>query len=154
MITNGMIYQNHRRIHTPGCSQYNQWSKRDWNTPATRSELQVVDASFGWKQRMICATSWDSNPSLTFLPGPPRSKSAYSSAGRLCIIDSIYLSLSHGSFHCHKWRSPADRVTDLGGLTVQAHCLSGHALSLSTTTASSTIISQHIVAYYATGIEC
>ena len=26
-----------------------------------------------------------------------------------------------------KWRSPADGVADLGGLTVQAHCLSGYS---------------------------
>ena len=30
-------------------------------------------------------------------------------------------------FHCQKWRSPADGVTGLGGLTVQTHCLSGHS---------------------------
>ena len=26
-----------------------------------------------------------------------------------------------------RWRSPADRVAGLGGLTVQAHCLSGYS---------------------------
>ena len=126
-----------------------------------------VDVSFGERERKIHrdpAGNWTRdllNTSRTLLPlshwthGRGAEASLHITAMLEAPADSSCLSLSHRWLHClvFKWRSLADGVAGLGWIDCTG-TLPERILSLSTTPASSSIISRRIVACYTVGLEC